>query len=132
MFPNFLRSSVLSRSTTHIYQFNTNNHILFHLWWKGKLPISISLKTLWTWLYVCASIHLSIPAITVTMSIVNIYVPFYIHTLKYHKNLKQTHCLFILIKINPLLLVFVVKITFAVCWFSRLKYQSSMNYSTLM
>ena len=38
IFPNFLRSQVMSRSAarepTYIYQFITNNHTLFHLWWK--------------------------------------------------------------------------------------------------
>ena len=36
VFPNFLRSQVLSRATsrnaTVIYQFSTNNDVSFHLW----------------------------------------------------------------------------------------------------
>ena len=41
MFPDFLKSKVLNRSATHdatrIYQFITNSHALFHLWWKESL-----------------------------------------------------------------------------------------------
>ena len=37
MFPDFIRSLVLSGSPTRIYQFTVNNNASFHLWWKENL-----------------------------------------------------------------------------------------------
>ena len=57
IFPNFLRSKVWSWlptwEATRIYKFFTNNHILFHVWWKKNL-LNHYLKILWKLLLLIA------------------------------------------------------------------------------
>ena len=71
IFPNFLQSSVIScletRETTHMYQFNTNNHALFHFWWNENLLTHWKfIKILWT----CLSQKFSFPFMSLLTALI--------------------------------------------------------------